>query len=212
MKIFNEELENQLKAVLSNLVNDVNIVLFTDSDCNSCSETASFMDEVENLSAKLHLEKYDLSKNSELAQKYNVKLAPSIVLLDYKNTYLGIKFNGIPAGHEINSFISAILEVSGAGGKLPDDITSRINAINKPIDIKVFVTLNCPHCPGAVQTAHKLALMNSNIEAEMIEAQTFDELSSRYNVSGVPKIIINDKYELLGNQPIQEFLNTIETV
>jgi len=46
----------------------------------------------------------------------------------------------------------------------------------------------------------------------MIEAETFGELSMKHNVSGVPKIVINDEHDLLGNQPIQEFLNTIESI
>jgi alkyl hydroperoxide reductase subunit AhpF len=78
------------------------------------------------------------------------------------------------------------------------------------VNIKVFVTLSCPHCPGAVSTAHSLAMLNDNIQASMIEAQTFQELSQKYKVSGVPKIIINEDYELLGNQPIDAFLSEIE--
>jgi predicted DsbA family dithiol-disulfide isomerase len=54
--------------------------------------------------------------------------------------------------------------------------------------------------------------MNPNIEADMIEAQTFGELSQKYNVSGVPKIIINETHELLGNQPFQAFLDAMEAV
>lgn len=212
MKIFNEELEDQLKDVLSNLINDVNIVLFTSDNCYACPETIVFLDEIKALSPKLHLEKYDLYTNVEMAAKYNVKLVPSIVLLDAEKAYWGIKFNGTPAGHESNSFIQALLEISGAKNSLPASINSRIKAINKSINIKVFVTLTCPHCSSAVQTAHKLALMNKNIEAEMIDVQTFSELSACYNVSDVPKIVINDKYELIGNQPIQEFLNTIEAI
>lgn len=44
----------------------------------------------------------------------------------------------------------------------------------------------------------------------MIEAQTFSDMSNKYKVSGVPKIVINDKLELLGNQPVEEFLKKIE--
>ena len=44
----------------------------------------------------------------------------------------------------------------------------------------------------------------------MIEANTFPAVSKKYNVSGVPKIIINEKFELLGNQPLEAFLNEIE--
>jgi protein-disulfide isomerase len=46
----------------------------------------------------------------------------------------------------------------------------------------------------------------------MIEAQTFYELSEKYNVSGVPKIVINDTIELVGNQPIETFLSSIESL
>jgi predicted DsbA family dithiol-disulfide isomerase len=44
----------------------------------------------------------------------------------------------------------------------------------------------------------------------MIEANTFQDLSMKFKVSGVPKIIINDGAELLGNQPVDKFLSEIE--
>lgn len=212
MKMFTPEIEEQLKEVFGMLANDVTIALFTDGDCYTCPETESYMEEVAALSDRIHLKKYELSENEDLAKEYNVSLAPSIVLLDHEENYKGVKFNGIPGGHEINSLIPALLEVSGAGADLPEAIMERVNAIDKPINIKVFVTLSCPHCPGAVNTAHKLALLNDNIDAEMIEAQTFAELSDKYNVSGVPKIVINEEHELLGNQPIQQFLDAIEAI
>jgi glutaredoxin-like protein len=191
----------------------VTIALFTqEGECITCEETLSYMQEVEELSDKIHLVNYDLNKDKELAEKYNVKMVPSIVLLDKNKEYHGVKFNGIPAGHEINSFIPALLEVSGHVSEMPKELEERIMKIDKPMNIKVFITLSCPHCPGAVQKAHKLALMNPLIDAEMIEAETFGELSMKHNVSGVPKIVINDQYDLLGNQPIQEFLNTMERI
>ena len=97
-------------------------------------------------------------------------------MLDDKGTYKGVKFNGIPAGHEINSFISALIEMSGLDIKYPADVLARIQKIDKPVNIKVFITLSCPHCPGAVQTAHRLAMLNPNVKAEMIEANTFQDL------------------------------------
>ncbi len=213
MKMLNNELQQQLREVFSQLQNQVTIALFTDqNDCSTCKETKEFMEELLPLSDKLELKNYDIDNDSKLAQEYDVKMVPSIVLLDQEGNYKRIKFNGIPAGHEINSFIPALIEVSGAQSALPEEMTKAIMAINKPVDIKVFITLGCPHCPGAVQKAHKLALMNENIHAEMIEAQTFNELSNKYNVSGVPKIVINDTHELVGNQPIEAFLEKIENI
>jgi len=213
MKMFNEEIQGQLKEVFQEMKGDVTIALFTkEGECPTCEETLAYMQEVAELTEKIHLVEYDINKDAELAKKYNVAMVPSIVLLDADKEYKGVKFNGIPAGHEINSFIPAILEVSGNVSEMPKELEERIMKIDKPMNIKVFITLSCPHCPGAVQKAHKMALMNPFIDAEMIEAETFGELSMKHNVSGVPKIVINDAYDLIGNQPIQEFLNTMEKI
>jgi glutaredoxin-like protein len=213
MKMLNNELENQFKEVFTQLTDNVTIALFTDSgSCSSCEETKEFMEELVPLSEKLNLVHYTLEENDDLAKRFNVTMVPSIVLLDKDLNYKGVKFNGIPAGHEINAFIPALLEVSGTTSDLPEDLTKVIESFDKPVNIKVFVTLACPHCSGAVQKAHKLALMNENIDAEMIEAQTFMEISNKFNVSGVPKIVINDQYELVGNQPIQAFIDEMQKI
>ena len=211
MSMFNEEIKSQLKEVFQDMKEDVTLALFTqDGECNTCLETEGFLKEIEGLSEKIHLKQFNMLKDSEQAKEWNVLMTPSIVLLDSKETYKGLKFNGIPAGHEINSFVPALLEMSGAGGALPDDLQKRLDGIKNPVNIKVFVTLGCPHCAGAVQKAHKLALENPHIDAEMIEAQTFGEISDRFNVSSVPKIVVNDSYEFVGNQHFETFLNEIE--
>lgn len=210
MSFLNEQIEDQLKEIFADMKRDVTLAVFTkQEDCGSCDDTLSYMKEIEALSDKIHLESLDFETNRERAEIYNVQMVPSIVLLNDQKEYLGIKFNGIPAGHEINSFIPAILEVSGTGEVLPEPLMAQIKAIEKPVNIKVFVTLSCPHCAGAVQKAHKLALESKMVDAEMIEAQTFDELSEKFDVSSVPKIVINDHYEFVGNQPLEVFLEEI---
>lgn len=213
-KMMNEEVQNQLKQIFGDMKNDVTMVLFTqEGECYSCEETKGLLSEVAELSDKIHLELKDINTDLEDVKKYNIEMVPSFVILDSNYEYHGVKFNGIPAGHEINSFIPALLEMSGAvNEEIPAEFLERISKIDKPVNIKVFVTLSCPHCPGAVQKAHKLAMLNKNIEGEMIEAQTFMDLSNRFNVSGVPKIIINDTLELVGNQPIDQFLAQIESL
>ena len=151
----------------------------SETGCESCKDTEDYMTDVETLSENIKLEVYDINKDSEKAKELNVDKVPTIVLLDSNKKDNGVKFYGIPAGHEINSFVTGILEVSDA---------------------------------GVVSKAHKLALMNENITGEMIEAQTFNDLSNKYNVSGVPKIVINEKYELVGNQPIEKFLEEIAKI
>jgi len=212
-RLLNKQIEDQLSQIFSGMKDNIRIALFTqEGECVSCKETEQLLSEVSALSDKIKFSTYDIDKDSAEANKYDIEMVPSFVILDKNDDYKGVKFNGIPAGHEINSFISALMEMSGAESEVPEDLAQRIAKIDKPVNIKVFVTLSCPHCPGAVQKAHKLAMMNKNVVGEMIEAQTFAELSDKFNVSGVPKIIINDKYELVGNQPIERFLEQIEAI
>lgn len=213
--LLNDQVKDQIKSHLTQMVNPVTMVLFTqgnEESCMYCDETASLLQEVSGLNDKLSVEIKDLEKDNDLATQYGVTLTPSFVMLDSEGNYTGVKFNGIPAGHEINSFLSGILGMSGADPGFDAKTLERIKKINKPVNIKVFVTLSCPHCPGAVAKAHQLAMLNEHVQGEMIEANTFQELSTKYNVSGVPKIVINDSIELLGDQPMEEFLNRIESL
>ncbi|MDY0214766.1 MAG: thioredoxin family protein [Bacilli bacterium] len=209
-KFFNEEVASQIKDILTQMKNEITIKLFIDGACDTCLETKQLLEETAELNAKIKLVVHEVKKDVEEAKKYDITLTPSFVFLDDKGTYKGVKFSGFPGGHEINSFLSAVIEMSGNLPEFPQELLDRIAKIDKPVDIKVFVTLSCPHCPPAVETAHRLAMLNPNIKGVMIEAQTFNEMSNKYKVSGVPKIVINDKHELLGNQPIEEFLNKIE--
>lgn len=212
-QLLNEEVTKQVKDYLNPMQDHVTMVLFTQEDpCNTCQETRQLLSEVAALSEKITFVEKDLKKDAALAEDYGVTMTPSFVMLDKNDDYRGVKFNGIPAGHEINSFLSALMDMSGIDFGLAATIGSRLDNLEKPVNIKVFVTLSCPHCPGAVSNAHRLAMSHPHIESEMIEAQTFGELSQKYNVSGVPKIVINDTHELVGNQPIQEYLKTIEAL
>lgn len=212
MKMLDDDTIKQLTELFAFLPQDITLAVFTDGDCNTCPETRQFMQEISELSDKIHFTAYDIKDAPDQAALYNIEMVPAVVLLDSEGRYSRVKFNGIPAGHEVNSFLYALIEVSGIVSEIPPEMAARIQAIAKPVNIKVFVTLTCPYCSEAVQKAHKLAMSNPNIVAEMVEAQTFPELSSRFTVSAVPKIVINDSVELMGNQPIEAYLDAIESI
>jgi predicted DsbA family dithiol-disulfide isomerase len=46
-----------------------------------------------------------------------------------------------------------------------------------------------------------MALSNPNITAYAVEATEFPDLARRYQVSGVPKTVVNDTVEILGALP-----------
>lgn len=213
MALFNEKEQDQLKNVLQNMQDKVTLVFFTQEfECTSCKDTHQFVDEIASLSNKIEVKAYEFVQDDVEREKYNVDKVPAIVLLDKDDKYTGMTFYGLPGGYEINSFLASVLEVAGQKQDIAQDVLDRIQKIGKEIHIQVFVSLGCPHCPGAVTTAHTLAKLNSNIRADMVETSTFPYLSNKYAVSGVPKIIINEEYNLLGNQPISSFLDIIEKI
>ena len=51
-----------------------------------------------------------------------------------------------------------------------------------------------------------MAMVNPRITAEVIEVQEFPDLAQRYQVRGVPKTVINDTVEFVGNVPDETFI------
>lgn len=211
MALFDAKIQQQLKDVLNNMKDEVQIINFTQEiECPMCRETRQFAEEIGSLSDKLKVKVYNFVTDKEMTAKYRIDKIPAIVLLDKDGVDHGIRFFGLPGGYEINSFLGSIIELSGKREPVPEDVMKRIKAIDRDVHIQVFVGLGCPHCPAAVSTAHRLAMENSRIKADMIDASNFVPLSQKYNVTGVPKIVINDKFELMGAHPINTFLDVID--
>jgi predicted DsbA family dithiol-disulfide isomerase len=58
--------------------------------------------------------------------------------------------------------------------------------------------------------AHQMAIEFPNVRADIVEANEFPELSRRFEVSAVPKTVINDAVEFTGAVPEQQFLAAIQ--
>jgi predicted DsbA family dithiol-disulfide isomerase len=58
--------------------------------------------------------------------------------------------------------------------------------------------------------AHQMAIEFEHVTGDVIEANEFPELSRRYGVSGVPKVVINDKVEFVGAVPEEHFVAAIQ--
>jgi predicted DsbA family dithiol-disulfide isomerase len=51
-----------------------------------------------------------------------------------------------------------------------------------------------------------MAFVNPNITAIAVEATEFPDLARRYQVSGVPKTVVNEEIEILGGLPQDAFI------
>ena len=58
-------------------------------------------------------------------------------------------------------------------------------------------------------SAVTFAIASPNINATIIEAEEYQDLSQRYDVRGVPRTVINDKEAIEGAIPVGVFLDKI---
>ncbi len=211
MALFDDKVRQQLKIILDTMKDDVRLLYFTqENECQVCGDTRKFVEEMGSLGGKLKVTIHDFIADGSLASQYGIDMIPAIALLDAAGNDRGIRFFGLPGGYEINSFMGAIIELSGRRDPLPEEVAKRVQAVSKDVHIQVFVSLTCPLCPSAVANAHRLAMESDRIRADMIDANAFMPLAIKHQVTGVPKIIFNEKLDLVGAHPITAFLDTIE--
>jgi glutaredoxin-like protein len=194
-KLLNDDILAQVQDAFSHLKEPVEVVFFgSQEDCELCEDTLQLVKEVTDISDKLSLSIYDIDENRELADTYNLDKVPGLVLVGRDNGEVrdyGIRFAGIPSGHEFSSLIHDLVLVSGRDSGLSDQTRKFLSELTEPVLLQVFVTPTCPYCPSAVVTAHQMALESPLVQAEMVEATEFQELSMKHKVSGVPQTTIN---------------------
>jgi len=63
-----------------------------------------------------------------------------------------------------------------------------------------------------VQFAHKLAFLSDKINADVIDATEFVTTAQKYNVYGVPKVVINETITFEGALPEEPFIEQVLAV
>jgi glutaredoxin-like protein len=198
----------QATEMFSELNDDVTIHLFVqDHDCLYCNDVRDMVDQLAELSDKVTVQEHKGPLDEKDAKEMKVERTPAIVLHG-KKPY-NIKFYGIPAGHEFGALVGSVIDVSAGVAPLPEDVIEDIASIDKPINIKVFVTPQCPYCPNMTRLAHQASIINPLISSEMIESLEFQEETAKYGVFGVPKTIINETTTIDGLSPIAMFVEKL---
>lgn len=122
----------------------------------------------------------------------------------------GIRFRGIPGGHEFTSLILAILNGDGKG-RLPDEgIQRRIKALRGPIEVRTYVSLSCTNCPEVVQSLNLMAQLHGDFRHEMVDGELAEDEVRRYGIQGVPSVIAADKLIHVGKANLAELLDVLE--
>ena len=211
MSLLSERDRQTVQTHLAVLTHDVTLLFFTQTI--GAPDTAliarQVIDEVAGLSDRVTVEEVNLILDRQKSALFGIDRVPGIVLLrDGADTRM--RFLGAPAGYEFSSLIEAIiLAGTDDSGLSPESKELIAEKATEPMDIKVFVTPTCPHCPRAVTLAHRMAVESPNISATCVEASEFHDLSRQYRVTGVPKTVSSGGAEILGALPEEDFVKGI---
>lgn len=211
MSLISTEDQANLRADFAALKRPVRLLFFSRvDDCETCPQARQVIEELPPLSNWITVEEIDFSTERERANSYGIDHVPALAIVGQDADGLErdshIRFLGTPAGYEFISLVRAIVLVGIGDSHLLDESRALVVAIDQPMTVHVFTTPTCPHCPRAVILAHEMAFLNPNITAYAVEATEYPDLASRYRVTGVPKTVVDDRVEILGALPEQEFI------
>jgi glutaredoxin-like protein len=212
MPLLSDQDQHVVRTHLAAITHPVTLLFFTQTfgAPDTVFMARQVVDEVAALNDLITVEEVNLVLDKDRAAQFGIDRIPAIALLrDGEDTRL--RFLGAPAGYEFTSLIEAVmLAGTGDSGLTPESRAAIAERVTGPLDIKVFVTPSCPHCPRAVTLAHRMAVENAQIRATCVEATEFMDLAQTYRVTGVPKTVVEGTdVEVLGAIPEAEFVAAI---
>lgn len=128
-----------LEAALADLAAPVRLLFFTQTfGCDTCVPARRIVDRVASLSEHITVDEFNLVLDKDAVQAYGIRRAPAIAVVGEADT--GIRFYGVPEGHELISLVDAVLLVASRDSGLSDESRARLADVDEPLDIQIFVT------------------------------------------------------------------------
>ena len=142
--LLNDDVRSQVSEAFTELREPVQILFFGSKEqCEYCDDTLKLVEEIASLSDKLSVQTFDVEADPEVADNYNVSLTPGLVIAaesDDGPVDYGIRYAGIPSGHEFSSLIQDLLLVSGRDSGLNEQTREFLANLKEPVYLQVFVT------------------------------------------------------------------------
>jgi hypothetical protein len=190
----------QSKALIQNwdqtIEKQIKIKLIT-TDHAEDNQFVNFIDQLANMTSHLVIE----SKKGE-------KNLPGFLLKE------NITYSALPLGKELEPFLEALSQINGKHNMLSipplsKPIRQTLDKIDIPVRLKLYIALECPHCPNVVRTVIPLALNCSNINLHIIDGSLFPETAQKDIVMSAPCLILDDDFRWTGSVPAQEIVKMI---
>ena len=191
-------LKAQLKSYLERVTQPIEIVASLDDGAKS-QELLGLLQDIDALSDKITLR----SDGQDARQ-------PSFSI-NRPGADIGLRFAGIPMGHEFTSLVLALLQVGGHPSKASEEVIAQIKALDGEYLFETYFSLSCQNCPDVVQALNLMAVLNPKVRHVAIDGALFQDEVERRQVMAVPSLYLNGENFGQGRMGLEEILAKLDT-
>ncbi len=197
--MLDQQMAEQLRGYLQKLQRPVIITANLD-DSERSARLRDPLEQIESLSDRV-----SLIQTRDAAER-----APSFSL-GSPGQDIGLRFAGIPLGHEFSSLVLALLQVGGHPPKLDEDTLAQARALSGPMRFETYYSQSCQNCPDVVQALNLLAVLNPAIEHVAIDGAAFEDEVTERQVMTVPCVYLNGEPWGSGRMGVEEILARLDS-
>lgn len=121
-----------------------------------------------------------------------------------------IRFAAIPMGHELTSFVLAVLQLGGVPIKLSETTIAQIRDLKGKFQFTTYISLSCQNCPEVVQAINAMCVINPSIEHIIVDGALFQDEVTQKNIMSVPQIELNGAPFASGRMDVMEILTKLD--
>jgi alkyl hydroperoxide reductase subunit F len=196
--MLDDTLKAQLQQYLALLRQPIRLIATLD-DSETGQDMKSLLETIVSLSDKVSLE-----TSGDDARK------PSFVVAREGQTE-GVRFAGLPLGHEFTSLVLALLWTGGHPPKLEPEIIDSIQALDGDFSFEVYMSLSCHNCPDVVQALSLMAIFNPKVKTVVIEGGAFQKEVEERQIMAVPMVFLNGQVFGSGRMSVEEIVAKLDT-
>jgi alkyl hydroperoxide reductase subunit F len=190
-------LTQQLKAYLVNIREPIELVASLGTDAKS-RELGELLNEIAALSDKIAI------VDGDDARKPSFQIRRT-------GTDIGVRFAGIPMGHEFTSLVLALLQVGGHPSKAAQDLIEQIKNLDGDFAFETYFSLSCQNCPDVVQALNLMSVLNPRISNVSIDGSLFKEEVEARKVMAVPTVYLNGEVFGQGRMELEQIVAKIDS-
>ncbi|MCF4167484.1 alkyl hydroperoxide reductase subunit F [Zavarzinia compransoris] len=192
-------LKAQLKGYMERATSPIEIVASLD-DSDTARQMRALLEDI-----------LDVSSLVSLREDNDADVRKPSFSLNRPNGTVGIRFSGLPMGHEFTSLVLALLQTGGYPPKVDADVIEQIKALEGDYSFRTYISLSCQNCPDVVQALNMMAVLNPRIRHEMIDGSLFREEVERLQIMAVPTVFLNGEVFGQGRMEVAEILAKLDT-